>query len=156
MRTPRRIDAEKAHVYIVHGGRLLVLREIGHADSGVQVPGGTLDPGESPEAGARREVAEETGREDLVIDGYLGSHIWNYQWRHVAGRYRRHFFFGRFRGAVPERWSHWEMTPSDGGAPFAMQFYFVPFATGRPRLSLGYGGKLPTLRSRLGWPVREH
>lgn len=149
MRRSRPLDAEKAYVYILHGDRLLVFRERAHRDSGVQVPGGTLDPGETPEAGARREVAEETGRDDLVIDGYVGNHIWTYQWRHVTGRYRRHFFFGRFDNPAPETWEHWEMTPSDGGDPFTMRFYWVPFLNARPRLAHGYGRELITLRQRL-------
>lgn len=150
-RTPTPSDlVQKAYVYILRGDRLLVFRERVHKDSGVQVPGGTLDPGETPEAGARREVIEETGRTDLVIDGYLGNHIWNYQWRHVTGRYRRHFYFGRFENEVPETWTHWEMTPSDGGPPFQMRFYWVPFVTARPRLDHGYGLQLVQLRDRLG------
>jgi len=140
---------QKAYVYILRQGRLLVFRERAHKDSGVQVPGGTLDPGETPEQGARREVIEETGRTDLVIDGYLGSHLWNYQWRHVTGRYRRHFFFGHLEDPAPESWKHWEMTPSDGGDPFQMRFYWVPFPTGYPRLDHGYGLKLVQLRERL-------
>jgi len=140
---------QKAYVYILRRDHLLVFRERVHKDSGVQVPGGTLDPGESPEEGARREVAEETGRTDLVIDGYLGSHIWNYQWRHVTGRYRRHFYFGHFESDAPATWHHWEMSPSDGGPPFQMRFYWVPFTTGFPRLDHGYGLKLVQLRERL-------
>lgn len=145
----RAVTAEKAYVYIVSRGRLLVFRERPHPDSGVQVPGGTLDPGETPSAGAEREVREETRRSDLVIDGYLGSTLWNYHWRHVTGRYRRHFYYGRFANEAPDSWEHWEMTPSDGGPPFAMRFYWVPFVHGYPRLSLGYGAKLPALRERL-------
>ena len=143
------ISAEKAYVYILSGQNLLVFREKVHRDSGVQVPGGTLDPGETPEQGARREVEEETGRSDLIIDGYLGSHIWNYHWRHVTGRYRRHFFHGRFAETAPDGWEHLESTPSDGGPPFTMRFYWVRFADAYPRLSHGYGFLLPRLRSRL-------
>ena len=37
--------------------------------------GGGIEPGESPEEAARREVKEETG----LIDFDLGSHVWNRQ-----------------------------------------------------------------------------
>lgn len=37
--------------------------------------GGGIEPGESPEDAARREVREETG----LIDFDLGSHVWNRQ-----------------------------------------------------------------------------
>jgi ADP-ribose pyrophosphatase YjhB (NUDIX family) len=42
---------------VVHHGRVLMVRE---GDTWL-LPGGRLEPGESPEAGARREVREETG-----------------------------------------------------------------------------------------------
>jgi len=43
--------------------RVLLLRQFRHAASGYiwEVPAGRLDPGESPEDCARRELAEETG-----------------------------------------------------------------------------------------------
>jgi len=43
--------------------RVLLLRQFRHAADGViwEIPAGRLDPGESPEACARRELAEETG-----------------------------------------------------------------------------------------------
>ena len=43
--------------------RILLLRRFRHAADGYiwEIPAGRLDPGESPEACARRELAEETG-----------------------------------------------------------------------------------------------
>jgi ADP-ribose pyrophosphatase len=43
--------------------RLLLIRQFRHAADGViwEVPAGRLDPGESPETCARRELEEETG-----------------------------------------------------------------------------------------------
>lgn len=46
--------------------KLLVFRHIHFPAAGVQVPGGTVDPGEEPEAAVRREVWEESG---LCIEG---------------------------------------------------------------------------------------
>lgn len=44
-------------------GRVLLVRQYRHATGGwlLEVPAGTLEPGEAPEACARREVEEETG-----------------------------------------------------------------------------------------------
>lgn len=48
-----------AAVWVEHGGRVLMIQR---SDSGMwSLPGGTMDPGESLEACAAREVLEETG-----------------------------------------------------------------------------------------------
>ncbi|MEP4064813.1 MAG: NUDIX domain-containing protein, partial [Nitratireductor sp.] len=51
----------KAYVYLTCGPELLVFVEPDHPDPDIQVPGGTLDPGESYLQAARREFFEETG-----------------------------------------------------------------------------------------------
>ncbi len=43
-----------------------------HPHAGVQIPAGTVEAGEAPEAAALREVVEETGLEGLAVHGYLG------------------------------------------------------------------------------------
>jgi len=56
-------------------GELLLLRAHDPADRAKtpwwEIPGGGIDPGESSEAGARRELREETG-----IDARIGPVIW--------------------------------------------------------------------------------
>lgn len=43
-----------------------------HPYAGIQIPAGTVQPGEAPEAAAVRESQEETGLHDITIDHYLG------------------------------------------------------------------------------------
>jgi ADP-ribose pyrophosphatase YjhB (NUDIX family) len=65
----------KVFAYITHGRRLLVFRHIRAPQAGIQVPAGTLLPGEKPEAGVLREAQEETGRTDLDLVSFLGEQM---------------------------------------------------------------------------------
>jgi ADP-ribose pyrophosphatase YjhB (NUDIX family) len=55
---------------MVNGRRELLLFE--HPYAGIQIPVGTVEPGEAPEAATIRETHEETGLRDVAIDQYLG------------------------------------------------------------------------------------
>jgi len=44
-----------------------------HPNVGVQIPAGTVNPGEDPLSAARREALEETGLSDLVLERSLGK-----------------------------------------------------------------------------------
>ena len=52
------------------GVELLLFR---HPFAGIQLPAGTVEPGESPDKAAIREVWEETGLRDVTIKQPLGS-----------------------------------------------------------------------------------
>src|SRR5262249_42768255 len=43
-----------------------------HPSAGIQIPAGTVEPGEGPEAAAIRETQEEIGLHAVAIDRYLG------------------------------------------------------------------------------------
>jgi 8-oxo-dGTP pyrophosphatase MutT (NUDIX family) len=71
-------------------GRVVMIRQYRHATSGylLEVPAGTLDPGEAPEACAVREVEEETGYRAARLDplgwiwttpGFTNEKIWLYR-----------------------------------------------------------------------------
>jgi 8-oxo-dGTP pyrophosphatase MutT (NUDIX family) len=62
-------------------GRVLLFRGLDPAEPDIRFwfpPGGGIEPGETPEEAARREVREETGLAEVA----LGPHIWNR--RHVV------------------------------------------------------------------------
>ncbi|WP_045878186.1 NUDIX domain-containing protein [Pseudofrankia sp. DC12] len=65
-----------ARVVLLHadGAVLLQLHDRPHEPHWA-CPGGGIEPGEDPRAAARRELAEETGRDDLP-----GDELWH--WRH--------------------------------------------------------------------------
>ncbi|WP_337441822.1 NUDIX domain-containing protein [Sinorhizobium americanum] len=54
-------DAQKVLIYATWRGSLLVFDEPDFPEIELQVPGGTIEPGESPEGAAPREFFEETG-----------------------------------------------------------------------------------------------
>ena len=63
----------KAFAYITHERRLLVFSHPNHPEAGIQVPAGTVEPGETPHAAALREAAEEIGlsAERIAVLGEL-------------------------------------------------------------------------------------
>ena len=89
-------------------GKVFVAQRLDNAADAWQMPQGGLDPGEDPEAGALRELEEETGispakveilarcAEPLLYDlpdDMLGK-LWGGKWR---GQ-RQHWFLARFLG----------------------------------------------------------
>lgn len=78
-----------AVVPLLDGGYVLMVRQYRYATEGwiLEVPAGKLDPGEEPEACARREVEEETGYRPGELEalgwiwtspGFTDERIWLY------------------------------------------------------------------------------
>jgi 8-oxo-dGTP pyrophosphatase MutT (NUDIX family) len=69
------VDAQrKVTCFVTRGsGAAAELLVFWHSHSGVQVPAGTVEDGESWDDAARREVFEETDLPDLELVSYLGS-----------------------------------------------------------------------------------
>ncbi|HUF11961.1 MAG TPA: NUDIX domain-containing protein [Longimicrobiales bacterium] len=69
------------------------------------LPKGHLEPGESPESAARREVAEETGLSGLELIADVATIDWHFQDRHErVHKFCRFFLFASQMGdAQPER-----------------------------------------------------
>ncbi len=64
---------EKVTIFVTRGsasGHDLLLFE--HPTAGIQIPAGTVETGEEPEAATMRETAEETGLGDFTAHRYLG------------------------------------------------------------------------------------
>lgn len=120
------IVRRKAFAYIVHDGRIVLLHHPDHPEAGIQVPAGTMEDGETPEAAVLREAFEETGLEGLRIVRFLGreridmrpwgKHEWHDRW----------FFQLALEptGPLPERWERTEVDPFGGGEPvrFALRW----------------------------------
>jgi 8-oxo-dGTP pyrophosphatase MutT (NUDIX family) len=144
----------KVFAYITHGRRLLVFRPPESPEAGIQVPAGTVQPGEDLAAAVLREAAEETGRTDLVLVRFLGEQVRDR--RDVdrdVGRdeiHHRHFYHLRCTGDPPATWRHWETDPSDGSpGPIPFDFFWAPLPDGVPELIAGHGNLLPQLLAAL-------
>lgn len=114
----------KAYAYIVQFDRLLVFREPDFPEAGVQVPGGTVELGETYSQAALREAQEETGLSKLRLVRKLGL-----SQRDTEGTESNpifdHFFHLTTNEILPESWQHVEERPSNGGDPILFEFYWI-------------------------------
>lgn len=94
---------EKAVCHVTRGAQLLVFDHLPD-DSGVQVPAGGVEAGETPAEAASREVREETGRSGFGPPHYLGSAVWINAEHHK--RELRHFFYLLAPPNLPDAWQH--------------------------------------------------
>jgi ADP-ribose pyrophosphatase YjhB (NUDIX family) len=93
---------------VVHDGRVLMVRE---GDTWL-LPGGRLEPDESPEAGARREVREETG---VAVEVTELAAIADRTFRRAGGRETYEFVFATFLATPTTNEPPAELDPPEGG-----------------------------------------
>ncbi|WP_299818856.1 NUDIX domain-containing protein [uncultured Roseibium sp.] len=158
----------KAYVYLTCGTDLLVFDEPDDPYLGLQVPGGTIDPGESFLHGAMREFAEETG---LSIDAafeHFSSQDLPFETiapvgqfrappdRPLKGRHIRRNYHVCLAKKPRDTWEHYEMFPSGGGDPIRCRFSWIDLfstkAFDEESFFAAFGAPLDALRSRLPRP----
>ncbi|MBG6166756.1 8-oxo-dGTP pyrophosphatase MutT (NUDIX family) [Labrenzia sp. EL_195] len=145
----------KAYVYLTCGSELLVFSEPDYPEVGLQVPGGTLDPGESYLQAARREFCEETGLSlDIALESFADQdRILENVPDCLDGLHRRRHFHGRIPEKPAAEWEHFESSPSAGGPPIRFRLFWIDLFADNPpsetRFFEGFGVQLETLRSRM-------
>jgi len=145
----------KAYVYLTCGPELLVFIEPDHPNPDLQVPGGTLDPGESHLQAARREFAEETGLSlDIALESFADQdHFIKDVPGSLPGLHRRRHFHGRIREKPATVREQYESTPSAGGPPIRFRLFWVDLfsndASAETLFFEGFGAQLETLRTRM-------
>jgi 8-oxo-dGTP pyrophosphatase MutT (NUDIX family) len=110
---------------------LLVFAHRDLAEAGIQVPAGTVEPGEPPEAAACREVREESGLSSQQVRLVRKlAEAPEPEWDQT-----RHVYLFEVCGPLPDRWSH-RVTGRGEDAGFVFDYYWLP-AT--PALDLAGG-----------------
>ena len=106
---PEKVVKDKVLCYVVRDGRLLVFRhtDYSYEEVGIQVPAGSIQPGETHEEAALRGAREETGLKDFTIVRKLG------EFQYDISPYRleiqnRHVFHLELAEDTPERWASQE------------------------------------------------
>jgi 8-oxo-dGTP pyrophosphatase MutT (NUDIX family) len=128
-------------VYLTRGERdLLLVSHPMHPEAGLQVPAGTVEPGEEPWEAARRELTEESGLCSFRIERYLGERTYDMRPFGKEQLHRRFFFHAVLTGEAPGRWQHEERHA--GAAPIPLEFFWWDLGIGRPDLVAGHGGML--------------
>lgn len=123
---PEKVVKEKVLVYVVRDGKLLVFRHIDYSyeEVGIQVPAGSIRPGESPQDAALREAREETGLSEFKVLRKLGEFTYDispYRWE----LQQRHVFELELCEPAPERWDSQE--DHDGqGEPTRFECFWIP------------------------------
>jgi 8-oxo-dGTP pyrophosphatase MutT (NUDIX family) len=143
----------KAFAYITSSTRLLVFTHPNHAEAGIQVPAGTVEQGETPDAAVLREAAEETGLSGLRLNRWIGREVFD---AHPYGRdefHDRWFFHLTCDEPPPERWRHGESAAANGShdvIPF--EFFWVDLFGNMPALIAGHDRFIGQLKRSLKRP----
>ena len=138
---------EKVVAYITRDDHLLVFRHV-DSEAGIQVPAGTLEPGESPNDGVIREAQEETGLDHLEVCRFLGSRDYDMLPYGRAELHRRYYYHLECTSDAPSVWRHFE---SGGGTSEGIEFelYWVMLPGQVPELAVAQGDFLAELDASL-------
>ena len=145
------VHRQKVYAYITHRDRLLVFTQPATLEeSGIQVPGGTMEPDEEPEQAVMREAYEETGLDGLEFVRFLGSRDRDFRPFGDDEIHHRHFFHLTCTETPPEQWDHFEQYPSDGSpGPIRFSLFWAVLPDDVPELVGEMGALLPELMESL-------
>jgi 8-oxo-dGTP pyrophosphatase MutT (NUDIX family) len=142
--------AIKVLAYITHQNRLLIFSHPDFPEAGLQVPAGSVEPGETLAEAVLREADQETGLSGLKLIAYLGSLVYDMSAYIPADAlvcptlHQRHFFHLALSGPAPTRWQHYE-TSGGQREPILFELFWVGLDQ-VPELTAGQGEMLGRLQ----------
>jgi 8-oxo-dGTP pyrophosphatase MutT (NUDIX family) len=140
----------KAFAYITHDERLLVFSHPHAPEAGIQVPAGTVKPGERPEEAVMREAFEETGLAGLKLAGCLGEARRDMSDFGLDEIHHRTFYHLRCENDPPDTWQHYETDLPEGDAePILFEFFWARLPHGVPDLMADHDEMIPQLIEHL-------
>lgn len=112
--------------------QVLVFDHVDFPEAGTQVPGGSVDPGESLEQAVLREVREEAGLDGLSIVRHLG--IFHLEVPERNQLQERHFFHLTAGRELPDQWLH-SVSHGEEDQGLRFRFYWMDLREAAPLLA---------------------
>ena len=141
---------DKVLIYATNKRGLLVFEEPDFPHIAPQVPGGTIDQGETPRAAAIREFTEETGLKAPRSPTFL--YYDEHQFRNDGQncQVNRYYFHAYLSDETPANWDNYENFAHNGADPILFRFFWESFSKAQRTLDLGTGVAIDALRKFLG------
>ncbi len=136
------LEVDKVVCYVIQDGHLLVFTHdtIPLTKTGVQVPAGSIESGETPEHAAERELLEESGRSGRVVRS-LGEERYDLRPARDEIAVRHFFLMSVQQRDLTERWRAGERFRSDGGKTVPWTCWWLPLRDAHV-LAAGLGARL--------------
>lgn len=125
-----------------------MFRHLYQPEAGIQIPGGTVEEGETFAKAVLREASEETGLTGLLLHRFLGSETIDLSPYSIAETQIRAYYHLICSNQPPDTWQHEEKYPSDGSVEtIIFDFYWVDLPDGVPVLAGGQGALLEQIQT---------
>ncbi|REJ11089.1 NUDIX hydrolase [Halobacillus trueperi] len=133
---------KKAYGYvtrIIEGRPQVLVLQHPVAEAGIQIPKGTVQPGEETQNAVLREMEEETGLRNLRVEQLLAEDLWE----NDDGSIHHRFFYELPVFHVDDEWDH---DPTGGGEEEGLTFHFFWISSiDEVELIRGHGDYLPLI-----------
>lgn len=116
---------KKAYGYVIRikdGKNQVLVFQHSIKEAGIQIPKGTVKSDETTVDAVVREMKEETGLKDIVVENLIAEDYWE----NVDGAIHNRYFYKISVSDVPDQWSH---RPTGGGVEDGLIFHYFWIST---------------------------